>query len=544
MSLMHRLLSWLACAGLGRGYLISLIVVSGIAATLALSVSIRHQESDHIRRTVDGEAEAVSRAIQSAVLWHVQSLLRIARRWEVRKPSMIEWQEDARMMLEHSYGFETIDWVNSSYSTEWSVYTGGQKTIDVASAFDEPRENALKKARQSQTPIVSRAIDLPRSGTAVLIYVPLFTGTERGTFDGFIAAVLNLSSTMTEILDVNLLRRYDLEILEGDKPIYTKPGAHDTLNNKWAQEAELKLYGVVWHGSLWKIRLWPTDAWLNEMRSFLDEITLVIGFVLTALLALLSYFFQLARERARQLETTNAKLQQEVTQREHAQAALADFTAMIVHDLRSPLSNVINILEMTREGLFGSLHSEQDTWLGKAENTTRNSVDLISDFLDMSRLESGRIGLVKETVDLRRFLKASLESYSLAAQEKSIQLNDEIDDSLPPVEADARRLDQVLSNLLSNALKFTPNGGEIVVGAACSHEQIQIWVRDTGPGIPPDEIGQIFEKYKQTKNGVRSEQKGTGLGLVICKMIVDAHGGAIWAESNGGATFKFTLPRR
>jgi sensor domain CHASE-containing protein len=211
---------------------------------------------------------------------------------------MIEWQEDARMMLEHSYGFETIDWVNSSYSTEWSVYTGGQKTIDVASAFDEPRENALKKARQSQTPIVSRAIDLPRSGTAVLIYVPLFTGTERGTFDGFIAAVLNLSSTMTEILDVNLLRRYDLEILEGNKPIYTKPGAHDTLNKKWAQEAELKLYGVVWHGSLWKIRLWPTDAWLNEMRSFLDEITLVIGFVLTALLALLSYFFQLARERA------------------------------------------------------------------------------------------------------------------------------------------------------------------------------------------------------------------------------------------------------
>jgi signal transduction histidine kinase len=170
-------------------------------------------------------------------------------------------------------------------------------------------------------------------------------------------------------------------------------------------------------------------------------------------------------------------------------------------------------------------------------------VDLISDFLDVSRLESGRIELRKEAVDLRHLIKASLENYSLAAQEKTILLKDEIDQFLPRIEADARRLDQVLGNLLSNALKFTPEGGQIVVGAGCKNGQIEIRVKDTGVGIPPDEIGQIFEKYKQTKSGAVSEQKGTGLGLVICKMIVEAHGGAIRAESNGGTTFIFTLPR-
>jgi signal transduction histidine kinase len=199
---------------------------------------------------------------------------------------------------------------------------------------------------------------------------------------------------------------------------------------------------------------------------------------------------------------------------------------------------------MTEEGLFGSHHPDQATWLAKAENTTRNSVDLISDFLDVSRLESGRIELRKEAVDLRHLIKASLENYSLAAQEKTILLKDEIDQSLPRVEADARRLEQVLSNLLSNALKFTPNGGQIVVGAGCKNQHIEIRVKDTGVGIPPDEIGRIFEKYKQTSSGATSEQKGTGLGLVICKMIVEAHGGAIWAESDRGATFTFTLPRR
>jgi signal transduction histidine kinase len=544
MSLLRGFVFWRAGVSFVRSWLPGVIIAGGIAATVALSVSIKDQELDYVRRTVDSEAEAVSRAIQSAVTWHIQSLLRIAKRWEFRKPSMIEWQDDARIVLEHSYGFEVIDRVDTSYKTQWSVYTGGQKFIDTAAAFDEPREKALEKAQDRQTTILSRAIDLPRKGTGVLIYVPLFTGPEHDRFEGFIAAVLNLSSTMTGLLDVNLLRRYDLEILEGKKLIYTKPGSQDATKNKWAQEADLKLYGVVWFGSLWTIRLWPTPTWLDEMHTSLDEITLLTGLLLTGLLALLSYFFQLARQRAHQLQTANVKLQEEATEREQAQAVLADFMAMIVHDLRSPLSNVINILEMTKEGLFGSLHPDQATWLAKAENTTRNSVDLISDFLDVSRLESGRIELRKEAVDLRHLIKASLENYSLAAQEKTILLKDEIDQSLPRVEADARRLEQVLSNLLSNALKFTPRGGQIVVGAGCKNQHIEIRVKDTGVGIPPDEIGRIFEKYKQTSSGATSEQKGTGLGLVICKMIVEAHGGAIWAESDRGATFTFTLPRR
>ena len=544
MSLLRGIVFWRAGVSFVRSWLPGVIIAGGIAATVALSVSINDQELDHVRRTVDSEAEAVSRAIQSAVTWHIQSLLRIAKRWEFRKPSMIEWQDDARMVLEHSYGFEVIDWVDTSHKTQWSVYTGGQKFIDTAAAFDEPREKALEKARDRQTTIVSRAIDLPRKGTGVLIYVPLFNGPEHDRFEGFIAAVLNLSSTMTGLLDVNLLRRYDLEILEGKKLIYTKPGSQDATKNKWAQEADLKLYGVVWFGSLWTIRLWPTPTWLDEMHTSLDEITLLTGLLLTGLLALLSYFFQLARQRAHQLQNANVKLQEEATEREQAQAVLADFMAMIVHDLRSPLSNVINILEMTKEGLFGSLHPDQATWLAKAENTTRNSVDLISDFLDVSRLESGRIELRKEAVDLRHLIKTCLENFSLAAQEKTILLKDEIDQSLPRVEADARRLDQVLSNLLSNALKFTPEGGQIVVGAGCKNQHIEIRVKDTGVGIPPDEIGRIFEKYKQTSSGATSEQKGTGLGLVICKMIVEAHGGAIWAESDRGATFTFTLPRR
>jgi signal transduction histidine kinase len=539
---LRRFVSWRAILNRVAASLPVCIVVAGLAATVALSLSIHEQEIDHIRRTVHGEAESVSRAVQSAVTWHIESLLRIARRWELRNPSMIEWQNDARMVLEHSYGFAVIEWVDASYKTRWSVYTGGQRLIDPAGAFDEPRDTVLENARQRDTIVVSRAIEVPARGAGVLIYVPLFADPERQRFDGFIAAVLSVPAMMSGLLDINLVRHYDLEIVEGGKLIYTKPGLQDAMK-KWTEEADLKLYGVHWVGSLWKIRLWPTPSWLNEMHSSLDHITLTTGLIVTGLLALLSYFFQLARARARQLEAANTQLQQEISERNQAQAALADFTAMIVHDLRSPLSNVINILEMTKEGLFGSLHTDQRIWLSKAENTTRNAVELISDFLDVSRLESGRIELKKETLDLRNVLKATIENYALTAQEKAIALKDEVDDSVPPVKADPRRLDQVLTNLLSNALKFTPTGGQVVLGAGCNHKQIRVWVRDTGIGIPAEEIGHIFAKYKQTTSGASSEHKGTGLGLVICKMIVEAHGGAIWAESDGGATFIFTLPR-
>ena len=525
-----------------RSWLPIFIVLAGCTATLALSYSIRVQDFDHIRRTVDGEAEALSRAIQNVVTSHIQSLLRMAGRWEFHRPSTMEWHDDARILLEHSFGFEAIDWMDSSFEAQWSVHTGAEKFIDKDAAVGEPLKDALRKMRGTRTITVTRAIDLPQGGTGVVIYVPIFTGPSDDSFDGFLTAVLNLHSTMTGLLDVNLVRHYDLEIVEGEKPIYIKPGAQGETKNAWMQEADLKFYGVVWLGSLWKIRVWPMAPWLYEMDSSLDEVTLVTGFALTALLALFMHFFQLAQSRAAQLSAVNANLQAEVNQREQAQAALADFMAIIVHDLRSPLSNVISIVEMTGAGLFGSVNPDQKKWLDKAEVTTRGSVALISDFLDVSKLESGRLELRKESVDLRQLIGSSVEIYSLAAREKGIQIKEEIAPSLAHLEADPRRLEQVLSNLLSNALKFTPEGGEVLVGAACNPKEIEIWVKDTGVGIPANEIGQIFEKYKQTSSGSTSEHKGTGLGLVICKRIVEAHGGTIRAQSDHGATFTFTLP--
>ena len=230
---------------------------------------------------------------------------------------------------------------------------------------------------------------------------------------------------------------------------------------------------------------------------------------------------------------------------EKAKDMQADFAAMIAHDLRSPLTATLSTATMLEDGLFGAVNQEQKQWLLKMQSNIRGLVELVNDFLDLSKLEAGHIQLAKEMVHMDQLIRESADNYRALAGEKKISLRTRIDPTLPHINADPRRIDQVLSNLLSNAIKFTPEGGEIEVGAARENGlEARLWVRDTGMGIPLQETEQIFQKYRQAASAKEAKEKGTGLGLVICKMIVEAHGGKIRVESEEGkgSTFTVTIP--
>lgn len=223
----------------------------------------------------------------------------------------------------------------------------------------------------------------------------------------------------------------------------------------------------------------------------------------------------------------------------------ADFTAMIIHDLRSPLTALLSAVAILQDGLAGPLSGEQKDWLVKIDSGTRQLLHLVNEFLDLSKLEEGRVDLIKENVDLKQLIENVLGHYSILAQQKKISLTSRIEPGLPLISLDPRRLGQVFANLLSNAIKFTGEGGAIEVGVSDPNgSDAQVWVKDSGVGISAEEIGQLFQKYRQTASGRNSQEKGTGLGLVICKMIVEAHGGKIWVKSQAGkgTTFFFSLP--
>src|SRR5919108_5216042 len=230
---------------------------------------------------------------------------------------------------------------------------------------------------------------------------------------------------------------------------------------------------------------------------------------------------------------------------EKASKMQADFSAMIAHDLRSPLVNIMGVVEVMIGGMFGAVTEEQKKWLLRLQANSRSLVDLVSDFLDVSKLESGYVDLKREVVNLAEIIEKSIENFRVIALDKKISLKASMEPVLPAIHADPRRLDQVLNNLISNAIKFTGEGGAVEVAAALiDTATVTVRVRDNGDGIPAEEIGQIFDKYRQGGNVKRSSDKGTGLGLVICKMIVEAHGGCIWVESEvgKGRTFFVSLP--
>lgn len=234
----------------------------------------------------------------------------------------------------------------------------------------------------------------------------------------------------------------------------------------------------------------------------------------------------------------------------------ADFMAMLVHDLRSPLTGIKSVLEYFKETLeqSKSLNQEQAMLFDSVNDSAARMLGLINDILDLSKLESGNITLDLQSVDVKLVIDMITRDYRMQYKKKNATIEVSLPETLPPVMIDINRMGQVMMNLLSNALKFISNGGNVKVSAELdtvsnavtkgSDRFVKVSVRDNGMGIPNEEIPFIFDRYKQASTAKKVAHKGTGLGLAVCKLIVEAHGGSIFVESEIGkhTTFIFTIP--
>lgn len=238
------------------------------------------------------------------------------------------------------------------------------------------------------------------------------------------------------------------------------------------------------------------------------------------------------------------KLAGEIEERKRTEKQLANFTAMVIHDLRSPLSNIVSMAESVKEGLFGEVNALQRNWLAKVETNCRNLIDQVSDYLDFSRIDAGKLQLKGGRVDVGSQIREIVAEHSIEAEKRNITLTAKVDEHLPVVWADSRRIGQVLTNLMSNALKFTEAGGMIEVAAWQRQGSLVVSVRDSGVGIAAEEQIDIFQMYSQLSSSEKSPRRGSGIGLAVCKKIIEAHGGQIWVESGlgQGSCFYFSLP--
>jgi NtrC-family two-component system sensor histidine kinase KinB len=232
----------------------------------------------------------------------------------------------------------------------------------------------------------------------------------------------------------------------------------------------------------------------------------------------------------------------DISERKTLEILREDLFATIYHDLRSPLSNVVSCLDM-----IGSLNlTETNPSIKQILEIANRSIDrlqrLISSLLDINRIELGKPLASKEVADPATLVSEVVETAWTTAAGKKQTIKLDLPEQLPLVEIDIDMIKRVLFNLIENAMKFTPNGGLIKIGANAVENWVQFWVTDTGPGIPEEAKEKIFDKFTRIK--VQGAPKGIGLGLAFCRLAVMAHGGKIWVDNEGGkgSRFIFTLP--
>jgi PAS domain S-box-containing protein len=244
-----------------------------------------------------------------------------------------------------------------------------------------------------------------------------------------------------------------------------------------------------------------------------------------------------------ELAAKNQQLQARNLDVEKANRLKSEFLASMSHELRTPLHTIIGFSELLTEELEGPLNDKQRRFLGHILQDSRHLLELINEILDLSKIEAGRLELQKEQVDFAGCLDEVVSGLEQQAAGKliRIEVRNEFRASLY---ADRLRLKEILYNLLTNALKFTPDGGNVWVETVVQDSRLQVTVGDTGIGVHRDEHDSIFEKFYQVGSTTKGTREGTGLGLPITRKLVELHGGHMWLESRPGqgSRFSFTLP--
>lgn len=233
----------------------------------------------------------------------------------------------------------------------------------------------------------------------------------------------------------------------------------------------------------------------------------------------------------------------DITTQKEIEQMKSDFLSVVSHELRTPLHSIKGFVDIILMGKTGEVNDLQRDFLTTVKESTTSLQRLIDDLLEFSRMEAGQIKLKPGDVSVREVAEKVVELLSPLAQEGELVLINKIPRDIASVEADQMRIEQVLTNLVTNAIKFTPVTGSVTLSALDMGEHVQVSVQDTGIGIPEEELARVFERFYQVDGGAARSYRGAGLGLTICKFIVEYHHGEIWAESREGegSTFHFTL---
>ncbi len=528
------------------------VAVSVVTATLILWQALIAHEHAQTKHTIESVAFNVKSEISTRMESRILALVRMANRWEVQGEIPGEqWEYNARLYAEHYVGCQRIGWVDPSFHVRWIVpLKGSEAALNLDPSLEEWQQIALEAARDQQV-TVTRVIDLVQGGEGFLVYVPIL---RDDSFDGFLFSVFRVQELLDTILGGITSSEYAISVFDGGEEIYCSTKANWRKDTKWAAKTYIELYGTTWHA-----QIWPSPKLLGELLSPLPKVTLIAGLLTALLLTAIVRFAQSARNRAKASDLANRMLEIEIVERKRAEERskqlfvsleqrarelersnreLEQFAYVASHDLQEPLRMVTSYTQLLAKRYKGKLDGDADEFIAYAVDGAIRMKGLINDLLAYSRV--GTRGNPFKLTDIVLALdNASANLQSIIEESAAVVTHD----SLPAVMADETQLTQLFQNLIGNAVKFSGNRPpKIHIGARREDNSWLFSVHDNGIGIDPEYIDRIFVIFQRLHS--KTEYPGSGIGLAICKKIVERHGGRIWVESepDKGSTFYFTIP--
>ena len=491
-----------------------------------------------------------------------------------------------KTIYEETSGFYSIEFIDTN-----GVVVYGYPEYLAPIGYDlyaENRSSAFDSARDLRKTKISSPTPLFGGGLGSFIWVPVYEGEN---FRGVILGIIQMSTITERFLAPIMQNRTGYVYMIDSKGLSLYDGARSEVigenyikmlgenQSGWRDIIEKQMNGsegtavylkegdeskseqivafapVRWRNKIWSVAISvPVSEVDNLIRSVYAKqmifLGTVIAIILCGSLGLIVMFSRWNKTLEAEVQSKTGdmiRMNKELVLANERLKELdklkSDFVSMVSHELKTPLTAM-----RTSAQVLGLADAGKETKREMLDIILRNidrQTNLVNDLLDLSRIESGRMELKFERLSLDSLIADSIESVKQAASVEGIKLDVELPESLASVKGDREKLTQVVINLLNNAIKFTPRSGEITIKAIELNGQVEVKVRDTGIGIPPEDLDKVFDKFYQIDSTLTREAGGTGLGLAICKGIVEAHNGKIWAESElgKGSTFIFTLEK-
>jgi len=524
------------------------MAVSGALAIGSLLAwqSLTRMEMRQIQTTIAAEAELVRGELASRLDSRSEALGRMAKRWARHgRPTREDWEFDAGLYLEHYVGLVSIAWIDSTYQLRWLVPADGRLDPGRMPSGRVDWRGRLASLRTEPGPHVGDRVPLPRGGTGPLVAVALQDG---GRFDGFLVGAVDPRMLVERSLDTHRLRRgYAAEIRDGQTLVYRHGPDPDGIPEGYHQTVPLSVDHLHW-----TIEIWPDRRQLDRMTRPLATLLLFAGLALSWLMGMTVRLTQRANARADEAEAANTALAREVRVREGAEAALArqtedlrrsnadleQFAYVASHDLQEPLRMVASYLQLIERRYRDELDDDGREFIDYAVDGANRMRTLINDLLAYSRV--GTRGKPFEECNLNAVFEQAVGNLRLAIDEAAADVTKS---QLPTVHGDPGQLTQLMQNLIGNAIKFRGEAApRVSVEASQQGGEWVCVVRDNGIGIAPEYAERVFLIFQRLHS--RAEYDGTGIGLAICKRIVERHGGRIWLQSQPGEGTEvwWTLP--